>query len=354
MPTALIGLGSNLGDRGANLRQALALLQQRPGIRLLAQSTRHCTRPVGGPSGQDAFLNAAALLETELNPQQLLAALLETETCMGRERSIRWGPRIIDLDLLLYDRLIVEQPELVVPHPRMAWRRFVLEPAAEIAPEMVHPAIGWSLARLLAHLNTTRPYVAIAGPIGAGKTELAAALAGRPGVRWAPETLDPTVLEAFYHNPAGRAWQMELEFLQQRVDALSPSGPFWSAPGSWVVTDFWFDQSLAFAQVWLSSGQFECFRQRWEAARYAVVRPKLLVWLDAPAQLLQERILRRGRPGEETISLDVLDRLGNSLRELLRLPDQGPVMRLAGSADRQSIAAEVVAAMDSLGEPNHA
>ena len=103
-------------------------------------------------------------------PQALLAEFQKVEADLGRQRNEHWGPRTIDLDLLLYDDLTLADPDLVVPHPRMAWRRFVLEPAAEVAPEMLHPGTGWTIARLLDHLNQTPWYLAIAGPIGVGKS----------------------------------------------------------------------------------------------------------------------------------------------------------------------------------------
>ena len=144
-----------------------------------ARSSWRETAPIGGPPGQAAFLNGAVKLETPLPPHELLGCLQQIEGELGRRRAERWGPRPIDLDLLLYDELILTTPELVLPHPRMAWRRFVLEPAAEVAGSMIHPTIRWTLARLLAHLNESMPYVAITGPIAAGKTRLAERLAGQ-------------------------------------------------------------------------------------------------------------------------------------------------------------------------------
>ena len=130
-------------------------------------------RAVGGPEGQRPYLNGALLLETSLEPEALLTRLLQIEAELGRCRSTRWDQRTIDLDLLLYDSLVVRSPELELPHPRMAVRRFVLEPAAEVAGSMVHPTIGWSVDRLLEHLCSATPYAAIVGPPESGKTELA-------------------------------------------------------------------------------------------------------------------------------------------------------------------------------------
>ncbi len=150
---ALIGLGSNLGDRRATLDAALAALASLAGVEVRAVSAYHQTEPVGGPGGQGPFLNAAALLATALEPLDLLAALHEIERKLGRVRTVRWGERTLDLDLLLFGDRVVDSRELTVPHPRIASRRFVLIPAAEIAPAMADPIRRRTIAQLLADLD---------------------------------------------------------------------------------------------------------------------------------------------------------------------------------------------------------
>lgn len=147
---AAVGLGSNLGNRAANLRAALAAIGLVPGTRVLARSRFHETDPVGPP--QPRFLNAAALVETTLSPEALLGALLGIEAAMGRVRRAAKGARVIDLDLLAFGRRRARSSFLVLPHPEAHRRAFVLGPLAEIAPRLVLPGRGRVL-QLLAKIR---------------------------------------------------------------------------------------------------------------------------------------------------------------------------------------------------------
>ena len=153
---AAIALGSNLesrfGDREANLREAVRRIEALGEVR--AVSSFYDTEPVGYLE-QPRFLNGAMLLETELGPQELMRRLLGVERAMGREREgpVPKGPRVIDLDLLLYGDWVLWAEDLILPHPAMAERRFVLEPLAEIAPAWVHPVLGVTVRELLAGLD---------------------------------------------------------------------------------------------------------------------------------------------------------------------------------------------------------
>ena len=149
--TAFVGIGSNLGDREAHLRRAIELLSAEEGIEIAAVSEIRETDPVG-PVEQGQFLNGAVLVETDLAPRELLARLLDIERRMGRVRSERFGPRTIDLDLLLYGNEIVDEPGLTVPHPRLHERRFALEPLAELDPSLTIPGLG-PISALLAELQ---------------------------------------------------------------------------------------------------------------------------------------------------------------------------------------------------------
>jgi 2-amino-4-hydroxy-6-hydroxymethyldihydropteridine diphosphokinase len=143
---AFIGLGANLGDREGTLRRALALLAGRDGIDVVAVSSAYESAP-WGPVEQPPYLNAAAELETTLEPHALLGQLLAVEAELGRVRDVRWGPRTCDLDLLLYGDRTIDTDDLQVPHPRLAERRFVLDPLLELAPDARLPG-GPALAAL--------------------------------------------------------------------------------------------------------------------------------------------------------------------------------------------------------------
>jgi len=333
MPLCLIGLGSNLGDRRAMLDQAVERLQSQPQIRVVAESRWHETPPVGGPPGQASFLNGAVLLETSLSPEALLSAMLAVEAGLGRQRGERWGPRTLDLDLLLYGQCVLASPGLVLPHPRMAWRRFVLAPAAEIASEMLHPTTGWTIARLLAHLDTAFPYLAITGVPGMGKTELARRIAEETCGLAMLDPAAPGRGEGTPRDRPGTAWSDEIECPQRRARLLDAGLPQWRAPDRWVISDFWLDQSLAYARVRLASEHFEEFRRRWEQLAGSAMRPKLIVVLEPPAD--------RGPRGSGGVQLH------QTILGEVRGPDRGPVLYGTGGA-LDGARQEVIAAIEAM------
>ncbi len=148
----LIALGSNLGDRLENVRAGATALADAPGIDVVDVSPLYETAPVGGPDNQGPYLNAALTLDTTLDAAELLALLHGIEAGRERQRIEHWGPRTLDLDLLVHGELVTDSAALQVPHPRMQERRFVMVPVCDVAPDVVHPVLGRTMRDLLADL----------------------------------------------------------------------------------------------------------------------------------------------------------------------------------------------------------
>ncbi len=153
-----IALGSNMGEREENIRRALELLSQLPDTELVRASSLYDTEPVGEIE-QPNFLNAVAELDTDMAARQLLWNLLLIEKRLGRVRTQKWGPRTIDLDLLLFGDQVIDEDDLRVPHPELIRRSFVLTPLAELEPALVHPTTGETIQSHLSQLHVTRPPV---------------------------------------------------------------------------------------------------------------------------------------------------------------------------------------------------
>ena len=262
MAKCLVSLGSNLGDRAGLLRRAVEAIQAIEGVQVRATSSLHETLPAGGPANQDSFLNSCLTLETRLAPTDLYRHLAAIENQLGRERLIRWDARLIDIDLLLYDELVIKTPQLVVPHPRMAFRRFVLEPAIEIAANMQHPLLDRSLQQLMDHLNQARDYLALTGSgaypvfdrLSASDYELAS------------ERSPPIA--------ANRPIKSGAELQQHRVQTLRQVD--WDHCQRFVVSDFW----LGEAQIGLAATQTPWAADSVETTEPSA--PKLLVLVEHP------------------------------------------------------------------------
>jgi len=323
MATTLIALGANLGDRRGNLQTAVDWLDRAPSTRVVARSRWFSTAPIGGPAGQEAFVNAAVRVETALSPSQLLATLREVETALGRQRRQRWAARSVDLDLLLFDDLVLRSADLELPHPRMAFRRFVLEPAADVAADMVHPMIGWTVEQLLSHLNSAANYLALTGVPGMGKTRLAREVAAQTA-------------SCFLADPAaGPSPKVDLDQpfaaeqcrWRQRAEMLSRQR--WPAESPAAVSDFWLGQSLAYSRLWPDGRQQAEFAAVRQTADAEAVQPKLLVLLDVPTVPDRWQIVRA------------------ELRRLAFQPGRGPSLELDASQPDWALA-ELRAALQAM------
>jgi len=316
MPLALIALGSNLGDRRDNIRRAIQRLASHAAISVVSQSSLHGTAPAGGPSGQQDFVNAAVTVQTSLQPLALLQQMLLIETSLGRRRVQHWGPRTVDLDLLLFEDQVLALPDLVLPHPRMAHRRFVLEPAAETAPAMRHPVLGWTVAEMLQHINTSAPYYAITGATGCGKSTLMAAVASEGGLQRIDEPVDDASLTQYYGDPASAAQRVELQILKLRTELLHVNTQRAVAAGRSAVSDFWFNQALAFARIALSDDHFQQFQAEWRRAEQLVIKPRLVVVLQTQPAEVRQRIVQRGRKYQQHLSTTDIPELQRGIEQV--------------------------------------
>lgn len=325
MPDALIGLGSNLGQRKQTLDRAVELLAATNGIANLRTSTWHESAPVGGPSGQSAFLNGAVRLETSLSAEALLDRLQAIENELGRVRDERWGPRSIDLDLLLYAGAIIHTPRLVVPHPRMAFRRFALEAAAEIAGDMPHPEIGLTVAELFRHLQTAEPYVAITGPAPADSRRLAQSAAASAGwqmleFQGAGDIFAPSGSPSL--NP-----ERSIEFLHRWTESLAVGLAKKTTSG--VLTSVWIEDLLAMGDV-LWPGVLDA---PWQELSARVPHPKLLVYY---------------RPASTSPMADpTLERIDDARRRRARRQGRGPVLWLDNVSETDALT-EIIAAIAAM------
>jgi 2-amino-4-hydroxy-6-hydroxymethyldihydropteridine diphosphokinase len=335
MPRSLVALGSNLGDRAARIRAALDAIAQLPSVADLRVSSLHETDPIGGHSGQAPFLNAAASFATELSAERLHAALQVIELAQGRTRAARWDARTLDLDLLLHGEEILNTPSLVLPHSRMAFRHFVLAPAAEVAGEMMHPRIGWTITRLLDHLRTARPYVAIAGQTGLARGALAQRLANEFQARLIispPGECGGVPSD----TAAGPSLRRSLEFLNRQAELLNRDR--WPSGDQLAVSDFWLDGLLAATQGMLGEGDYAKFVEHFEQAHAEVALPKLLIVLDTPRSAVGASDSEARSDGEALLAI--------RLQQLAERPGVGPV--LLAPADAESQFEEVSAAIRAM------
>jgi deoxyadenosine/deoxycytidine kinase len=268
----------------------------------------------------------------------LRLAAIEKE--LGRNRSRRWGPRTIDLDLLLYGQRIIDFPGLVVPHPGMHLRSFVMEGLCRIAPDLVHPVLGESMRELASRLNgcsfapdpKAARLVAVCGVIGVGKTTLAERLAKALDCRLILESYDDNpFLPDVHMGRTESALACQVHFLAERTAQLRAGSLEAGAPA---VADYVFDKELIYAEMLLEKTHLSLYRRLYRQLAPAVAEPVLLIHLVDSAENCLDRIRTRGRPYERKIGLRLLRRMRRLYGRLAGEWDRCPVMRIdAGRFD---------------------
>jgi 2-amino-4-hydroxy-6-hydroxymethyldihydropteridine diphosphokinase len=293
-----------------------------------------------GFEGAD-FLNACAAVSTTLPPEGLLQALLEIEREAGRERvpGAGYRSRTLDLDLLYYGDLQLQTETLVVPHPRLQDRRFVLKPLADIAPQGYHPALGKDHRNLLQECRDETPlektplrlfpnrreffsdlgFVAVEGNIGAGKTTLARMLSEDLNAKLILERFaENPFLPKFYQDPARFAFPLELSFLADRYQQFIEDTRQLDLFKNLVVSDYDIYKSLIFARITLGEEEFKLYRKLFGFMYQEVRKPKLYVYLYQRTERLLDQIARRGRDYERGIPADYLEQIQKGYFDFMR------------------------------------
>jgi len=346
--TAYIGLGSNLGDRKNYIDEALKRLGEAEHVKLVRVSDIVETKALASTE-QPKYLNAVAELKTTLSAADLHKTLSDIESELGRARRGQWWPRTIDLDLLLFGREIMDNPDLTVPHTQMHLRSFVLKGLCQLNGEMLHPVMKVSLNELNARLNgcdfTLDPdkpqLISIAGKIGVGKTTLATDLADRLGC--------DVLLEPYDSNPfmpdvyAGKkelALDSQLYFLTSRAKQLD-AGKL--EPGRMYIYDYVFDKELIYARRLLNAQQLALYEEIYPPFAVQVAAPVLVIYMRDSEENCLDRIRSRNRPYEQQIDSQYLRRLDSDYEQLFKQWKSCPVIRISTSqsTDVDSVANQI-------------
>ena len=333
---AYIGLGSNLGNRHGYINRAVKSLDRLEAISVDKLSGMIETPPLAGMD-QPPYINAVAALSTTLTLEELFHQMQAVEDKLKRTRDGQWQPRTIDLDLLICKDIVLDTPELTIPHPQMHLRSFVLDGMCQLAPRLIHPILRQTMLDLALRLNgksfalnpNIPQLISIAGIIGVGKTTLASRLAATLGC--------PLLREAYDTNPympqvyAGKkdlALKSQLYFLDTRLKQLGRE----NLPNTGIfLTDYIFDKDHIFAARTVTPAQFAEYCKVYRQVASSVADPVLVIYLKDKPQAAMERIHSRNRPYEQKIKLKSLRQLAADYKNLFEHWDKSPVITISVS-----------------------
>ncbi len=354
LKTAYLSLGSNLGDTLNNLQDAIFAIHKSAG-EVLRVSPVYRSSSWGFES--EDFMNICLSLKTSLPPLKLLQTLLAIETKLGRIRYKEEGyqPRSIDIDILYYENETLITDTLVIPHPEIPYRKFVLKPLADIAPQVYHPVLNKDTRNLIqecrdkgklektpyrlyksrvevfAHTN----FIAIEGNIGAGKTTLANKISEDFNAKLVLERFaDNPFLPKFYEDQSRYAFPLEMSFLADRYQQFTDDTSQYDLFKSFMVSDYDIYKSLIFARITLQQDEFNLYRKLFNLMYKEVRKPKIYVYLYQTTERLLENIKKRGRDYEQKIAPEYLDSINRGYFEFIKgYPEQNNLVIELGDLD---------------------
>ena len=336
--TAYLSIGSNLGNRKLLLQKAIFEIGRKAGE--VRQTSAIYETPSWGFEAED-FLNACLEIQTLLTPENLLATLLEIEANFGRLRNNTEGyqSRTLDIDIIYYEKEIINTERLTIPHPKLQERKFILKPLADISPQFYHPIFNKDTRNLLQEckdksvltkialklfinrhsLFASFNYLAIEGNIGAGKTTLATKISDDFNAKLILERFaENPFLPSFYEDQSRYAFPLEMSFLADRYQQFTEDTNQLDLFKSFMVSDYDIYKSLIFAKVTLQQNEFELYRKVFNFMYKEVKKPRIYVYLYQTTERLLEQIKMRGRDYEQNIELSYLERINRGYFDFLK------------------------------------
>ena len=334
-----VSIGSNIGVRLENIQSSLDLIHSRiaslTGISCIYESESI------GFDGDD-FYNICASFFSNISPHLVMQQLLEIEKTLGRNRSdeTKYISRIIDIDILLIEDLVIDSEELKVPHPEMCNRRFVMEPLIEIDPNLIHPVSKVSLKEIHEAFDQNQKiqkkdlvlnnpgnllsirnynYIAIEGNIGSGKTSLSKQISADFNTKLMLERyIDNPFLAKFYENPRDFAFKLEMSFLADRYQQTNEDLSQLNFFNKNIISDYDIHKSLIFSKINLNSDEFNLYRKLFYSLYKSIVKPDLIIFLNQTIENLKGNIKKRGRDYESSISEEYLKSINKSYSDFFK------------------------------------